>query len=108
MPQIGFSLDRRGDPPQGNTVNRTPIDSKPESALNCLPHLMEGIGIALDVTGNTMFADLGGSIYSFDGTDKRMQFAGQHVALPSSIQINGEFNMTMNQPVGNYHYRLPA
>ena len=38
----------RGDPPRGNTVNRTPIDKKvvPEIVIK---HLMEGIGIALDV-----------------------------------------------------------
>ena len=56
----------RGDPPRGNTVNRAPIDGKsvPEIMIG---HLMEGIGIALDVPGNRMFVtDLGGSIYSCD------------------------------------------
>jgi hypothetical protein len=73
----------RGDPPRGNTVNRAPIDAKhklgdvPEIVLT---HLMEGIGIALDVPGDRMFmTDLGGSIYSasLDGSDKRMLLYGQ-------------------------------
>jgi DNA-binding beta-propeller fold protein YncE len=67
----------RGDPPRGNTVNRTPIDEAPEglrSSEILLNHLMEGIGIALDVPGNRMFVtDLAGSVYSanLDGSDKR-------------------------------------
>jgi hypothetical protein len=67
----------RGDPPRGNTVNRAPIDGAPEdlrSSEIVLNHLMEGIGIALDVSGNRMFVtDLAGSIYSanLDGSDKR-------------------------------------
>jgi hypothetical protein len=71
----------RGDPPRGNTVNRTPIDAKLEDRAPeiVFGHLMEGIGIALNVSGNTMFmTDLGGNIYSahLDGTDKRvLQFA---------------------------------
>jgi hypothetical protein len=75
----------RGDPPQGNTVNRTPIDAKPEDRAPeiVFAHLMEGIGIALDVTGNTMFmTDLGGNVYSahLDGTDKRvLQFVQGNV-----------------------------
>jgi hypothetical protein len=66
----------RGDPPNGNTVNRAPIDAntrenKPEIVLS---HLMEGIGIALDVRNDRMFiTDLGGSVYAarLDGSDKR-------------------------------------
>jgi hypothetical protein len=56
----------RGDPPRGNTVNRASIDS--ESAPEILVrHLMEGIGIALDVPGNRMFVtDFAGSVYSAD------------------------------------------
>lgn len=56
----------RGDPPRGNTVNRAPIDrrSAPEILVT---HLMEGIGIALDVPGGRMFiTDFAGSIYSAD------------------------------------------
>jgi hypothetical protein len=47
----------RGDPPRGNTVNRATIDEKPkeiqaQEILLC--HLMEGIGIALDLEGQRM------------------------------------------------------
>jgi hypothetical protein len=63
----------RGDPPRGNTVNRTPIDKKalPEIVVK---NLMEGIGIALDVPGNRMFiTDFGGSVYfaDLDGKNER-------------------------------------
>jgi hypothetical protein len=64
----------RGDPPRGNTVNRAPIDGKQKSPAILLTHLMEGIGIALDLKGGRMFVtDLGGSIYSakLDGSDKK-------------------------------------
>ena len=73
----------RGDPPRGNTVNRAPIDAPlgqrrdPEIVLN---HLMEGIGIALDIPHNRMFmTDLAGSIYSarLDGSEKRMLLQAQ-------------------------------
>ncbi len=69
----------RGDPPRGNTVNRAPMDpaqgngkKEPQIVFN---HLMEGIGIALDLKGDRMFVtDLGGSVYSanLDGTDKKI------------------------------------
>src|SRR3984957_12025689 len=56
----------RGDPPRGNTVNRVPIDKKAAPEI-LIRHLMEGIGIALDVPGNRMFVtDLAGSVYSAD------------------------------------------
>ncbi|APG14867.1 3-hydroxyacyl-CoA dehydrogenase [Bradyrhizobium japonicum] len=63
----------RGDPPRGNTVNRArpDIQAGPEILIT---HLMEGIGIALNVPGNEMFVtDLAGSIYSadLDGKNKR-------------------------------------
>jgi hypothetical protein len=67
----------RGDPPRGNTVNRAPIDVKPKSGDMpeiVLTHLMEGIGIALDVPGDRMFVtDFAGSIYSakLDGSEER-------------------------------------
>jgi hypothetical protein len=55
----------RGDPPRGNTVNRASIESKPQAPEIVLGHLMEGIGIALDITRNRMFVtDFAGSIYS--------------------------------------------
>jgi hypothetical protein len=74
---IDIELDRehrliywtdRGDPPRGNTVNRAPMDAGPNGrpAPEILfTHLMEGIGIALDLKGGRMFmTDLGGSVYS--------------------------------------------
>jgi hypothetical protein len=63
----------RGDPPRGNTVNRAPIDKAAEPEIE-ITHLLEGIGIALDVPGNRMFfTDLGGSVYSadLDGKNER-------------------------------------
>jgi hypothetical protein len=64
----------RGDPPRGNTVNRAPIDPKARTPEIVLTHLMEGIGIALDIPGDRMFVtDFGGSIYSarLDGSQER-------------------------------------
>ena len=67
----------RGDPPRGNTVNRAPMDQEiekrkePEILFN---HLMEGIGLALDVKGGRMFiTDFGGSVYSanLDGSNRK-------------------------------------
>jgi hypothetical protein len=67
----------RGDPPRGNTVNRAPMDAisgnrpEPEIVLN---HLMEGIGLALDLENGRMFVtDLAGSVYSanLDGSNKK-------------------------------------
>jgi DNA-binding beta-propeller fold protein YncE len=67
----------RGDPPRGNTVNRAPMDvgpgtsKEPEVVFN---HLMEGIGLSLDLPNNRMFlTDLGGSVYSanLDGSNKK-------------------------------------
>ncbi len=56
----------RGDPPRGNTVNRAAIDKKSVPEI-LITHLMEGIGIALDVPGNRMFiTDLAGSVYAAD------------------------------------------
>src|SRR6266446_10319927 len=72
----------RGDPPRGNTVNRAPMDpvqgngkKEPEIIFD---HLMEGIGIALDLKGGRMFlTDLGGSVYSanLDGSNKKTLLA---------------------------------
>jgi sugar lactone lactonase YvrE len=64
----------RGDPPRGNTVSRVSIDSKPQAPEIVIRHLMEGIGIALDVPGDRMFVtDLAGSLYSakLDGSGER-------------------------------------
>src|ERR1700741_1089681 len=38
-----------GDPPRGNTVNRASIDNKPAEPETVGTHLLEGMGIALDV-----------------------------------------------------------
>jgi len=68
----------RGDPPRGNSANRAPMDSdlKPRPDPEVLvKHLMEGIGIALDLKGERMFlTDLAGSVYSarLDGSDKKL------------------------------------
>jgi hypothetical protein len=72
----------RGDPPRGNTVNRLSIDTKPwpEAPDILLTHLMEGIGIALDVPGDRMFlTDLGGSVYCarLDGSEERVLLYAQ-------------------------------
>jgi hypothetical protein len=64
----------RGDPPRGNTVNRASIDAKPDAPEILITHLMEGIGIALDVPQDRMFVtDFAGSVYSakLDGTGER-------------------------------------
>ena len=68
----------RGDPPRGNTVNRAPMDGGDQKKVRQAPqillnHLMEGIGIALDLKGGRMFlTDLAGSVYSakLSGSDK--------------------------------------
>ncbi|HTC64113.1 MAG TPA: hypothetical protein VK709_14825 [Candidatus Saccharimonadales bacterium] len=73
----------RGDPPRGNTVNRAPMDaasgSRPEPEI-IFNHLMEGIGLALDLENQRMFVtDLAGSVYSanIDGSKKKaVVFAG--------------------------------
>jgi hypothetical protein len=70
----------RGDPPRGNTVNRASIDAKPDAPEIVFDHLMEGIGVALDVAGNRMFmTDLAGSVYSanLDGSGKKILLAVQ-------------------------------
>ena len=73
----------RGDPPRGNTVNRASMDpalgngKDPEIIFD---HLMEGIGIALDLKNDRMFlTDLGGSIYSakLDGSNRKTVLAAE-------------------------------
>jgi hypothetical protein len=64
----------RGDPPRGNTVNRASVDHKPAEPEIVVTHLMEGIGIALDVPNDRMFVtDFAGSVYSarLDGSNER-------------------------------------
>jgi hypothetical protein len=73
----------RGDPPRGNTVNRAPLDSSPgrrPAPEIVFKHLMEGIGLALDLKGGRMFVtDLTGSVYSanLDGSDKKTLLVAQ-------------------------------
>jgi DNA-binding beta-propeller fold protein YncE len=73
----------RGDPPRGNTVNRAPMDSAangrpaPEIVFS---HLMEGIGIALDLKGDRMFiTDFGGDVLTakLDGSAKKVLLVAQ-------------------------------
>jgi hypothetical protein len=60
----------RGDPPRGNTVSRAPMDPTPGVRREpeiVFSHLMEGIGLALDLKRRRMFiTDFAGSVYSAD------------------------------------------
>ena len=73
----------RGDPPRGNTVNRAPLDSLPgqrPAPEIVFKHLMEGIGLALDLKGGRMFVtDLTGSVYraNLDGSDQTTLLVAQ-------------------------------
>ena len=73
----------RGDPPRGNTVNRAPMDSDAKSwpaPEIVLTHLMEGIGIALDLKGDRMFVtDFGGNVLAakLDGSDVKALLVAQ-------------------------------
>jgi hypothetical protein len=80
---IDLELDRdnrilywtdRGDPPAGNTVNCASVDEDDAAPQILVRHLMEGIGLALDVPGCRMFVtDFAGSVYSadLDGKNER-------------------------------------
>ena len=67
----------RGDPPRGNTVNRAPMDGAPGNPKQpeiIFDHLMEGIGLFLDVKNGRMFlTDLGGNVIgaNLDGSNKK-------------------------------------
>jgi hypothetical protein len=73
----------RGDPPRGNTVSRAPMDSdaKGRSAPEVvLTHLMEGIGISLDLKGDRMFVtDFGGNALAakLDGSEVKPLLVAQ-------------------------------
>ena len=89
----------RGNPPTGNTVNRAPIDlsaGKARAAEIVVSDLMEGIGIALDISGNRMFVtDLGGSVYTarLDGSGKRaLLFAQGNLSGIAYAEIPSEEN----------------
>jgi hypothetical protein len=73
----------RGDAPRGNTVNRAPMDSdangRPAPEI-VLTHLMEGIGIALDLKRDRMFiTDFGGNVLSakLDGSNVKALLVAQ-------------------------------
>jgi len=84
----------RGDPPRGNTVNRAPMDAaagkrkEPEIVFD---HLMEGIGLSLDLANNRMFlTDLGGSVYSanLDGSNKKnIVFVGGNLSGIAYVEL---------------------
>jgi hypothetical protein len=89
----------RGNPPLGNTVNRAPIDAPARNGRApeiLVSDLMEGIGVALDVPGNRMFAtDLGGSLYSarLDGSEKRtLLFAQGNLSGVAYAEIPSQEN----------------
>jgi hypothetical protein len=73
----------RGDPPRGNTVNRGPMDPAPDNDKEpeiLFSHLMEGIGLALDLKGGRMFiTDFAGTVYSanLDGSNKKTLLFGE-------------------------------
>jgi DNA-binding beta-propeller fold protein YncE len=73
----------RGDPPRGNTVNRAPLEAPPGKRKEpeiLITHLMEGIGLALDLKNSRMFiTDLAGSVYSanLDGSNHKTLLAAQ-------------------------------
>ena len=73
----------RGDPPRGNTVNRAPMDPDAETAKEpemLVTHLMEGIGLALDLKGGRLFVtDFAGSVYSanLDGSNRKTLLAAE-------------------------------
>jgi len=72
----------RGDPPRGNTVNRVSMDARPGEATPeiLVTHLMEGIGIALDLKGDRLFfTDLAGDVYTarLDGSGKKLLLGAQ-------------------------------
>jgi hypothetical protein len=73
----------RGDPPRGNSVNRAPMDPAPGDSKQpevLVTHLMEGIGLALDLGGSRMFVtDLAGCVYSanLDGSNKKTLLIGE-------------------------------
>jgi hypothetical protein len=60
--------------------NRAHIDNKPDQPEIVVTHLMEGVGIALDVPHDRMFVtDFAGSVYSarLDGSGEKNFLYGQ-------------------------------
>src|SRR5262249_27179238 len=73
----------RGDPPRGNTVNRAPLDApsgqRPAPEI-VFKHLMEAIGLALDLKNGRMFiTDFAGTVYSanLDGSNQKTLLVAQ-------------------------------
>jgi hypothetical protein len=68
----------RGAEPKGDSVNRAVIDGDAKrryASETLLTHLMEGIGITLDIPHDRMFfTDFAGSVYSarLDGSEKKI------------------------------------
>jgi len=93
----------RGDPPLGNTVSRGPMDPTPGAQKDpeiIFDHLMEGIGLALDMKNSRFFVtDLGGSVYSanLDGSNKKNLLFAQgnlsgiaYAEVPSTPETKGK------------------
>jgi hypothetical protein len=103
----------RGDPPRGNTVNRAPLDApsgrRPAPEI-VFKHLMEGIGLALDLKNGRMFiTDFAGTVYSanLDGSNQKTLLVAQgnvtgiaYAELPV-VHSNGKTS-------GNYTTPNPA
>jgi hypothetical protein len=87
----------RGDPPQGNTVSRAPMDppahadpARRGDQQILFGGLKEGIGIALDTAHGRMFVtDLGGNVYraKLDGSDHRAILTAQGT-LTGIVYVN--------------------
>ena len=101
----------RGDPPRGNTVNRAPLDAP--AGGRAVPqilvtHLMEGIGIALDVNGGRMFfTDFGGSVYSanLDGSHAKALLGAEgnltgiaYAELPDTVASGTQLSVRQGAP----------
>ena len=90
----------RGDPPRGNTVNRAPMDAVPGERKEpeiIFTHLMEGIGLALDLKNQRMFVtDFAGTVYSanLDGSDqKTLLFAQGNLTGIAYAEIPADLNV---------------
>ena len=84
----------RGDPPRGNTVSRAPMDAAPDMRKEpeiVFRHLMEGIGLALDLKGGRMFiTDFAGNVYgaNLDGSNqKTLLFAEGNLTGIAYVEI---------------------
>src|SRR5262249_2778668 len=100
----------RGDPPRGNTVNRAPLDApagKRPAPEIVFTHLMEAIGLALDLKGGRMFiTDFAGSVYSanLDGSNQKTLLVAQgnltgiaYAELPV-VHSNGKASVKRTSP----------